>query len=215
MPAAIAPPPAVTESRVRLSRISWDTYERLLAELDERSIRLTYDRGELEIMSPSQRHERFKRLIGRIIEEVTLELGIPLMSCGSTTWRQRLQERGLEPDECYYIAHEAQVRGIEEVDLERDPPPDLAVEVEITRSALDRMAIYASLGIPEVWRYDGHSLRVAVLQPDGTYATVDKSPSLPLLTLSVVERFLTESVGRDETAWMREVRNWVRKSLLR
>lgn len=213
---AVASPPerqVLSEPRVLLSNISWETYERLLEELDNRPIRLTYDRGDLEIMSPSEPHERFKRLIGRMIEQLTLELDIPMRSCGSTTYRSQLEARGLEPDECYYIANEQRVRHKKAADLKVDPPPDLAVEVEISRSALDRMAIYASLGVPEVWRYDGQRLRVSVLEEDGQYADAPRSPSFPFLPLDVIERFLGESEGKDETSWMRSFRDWVRESL--
>jgi Uma2 family endonuclease len=201
------------ERRVLLDNISWETYERLLVELDNRPFRLTYDHGALEIMTPSRRHEKLRRLIGRMIDQMTLELGIAIDGGGSTTYRKQLEERGLEPDECYYVANAERMRDREEVDLEQDPPPDLAVEVEITRSALDRMAIYASLGVPEVWRYDGKSLTVAILQNDGTYTESPDSLSFPFLPLSAIERFLGESKGKDETRFIREFRDWVRESL--
>lgn len=101
VPTSSHPTAVEGEQRVLLSNVSWQTYDRLLLELDNRAVRLTYDRGALEIMSPSKRHERLKRLIGRMVEELTLELDIPISSCGSTTWRREIEARGLEPDECY------------------------------------------------------------------------------------------------------------------
>lgn len=210
-PAHPTAPPDL-EGRVVLQGISWETYERLLSELDSRPIHLTYDRGSLEIMSPSREHERFKTLLGRLVEQLTLELEIPIASCGSTTWKSELLERGIEPDECYYVAHERLVRHGGDIDLATTPPPDLAVEVEISRSAVDRLGIYAALGIPEVWRWNGATLTVEVLE-GGSYRQSLESPAFPELPLDVAERFLRDSRGRDETGWTREFRDWVRDRL--
>src|SRR3954454_19090485 len=159
------------EPRIVLRGVGWEGYERMLELVGDRPIRLTYDRGDLELMVPSHDHERYKSLLGRLIETLTLELDLPCDAAGSTTWRKQLEDRGLEPDECYYLANAERVSG-RKIDLEVDPPPDLAIEVEISRSALDRMGIYAALGVPEVWRFDGETLRVAQLRADGTYADV-------------------------------------------
>lgn len=205
---AVAPTP--TEARVVLSGITWSTYEAILADMDNRPIHLTFDRGDLEIMSPSEEHERVKKLIGRMIEAMTEELGIPVRSAGSTTFRRQAKQRGLEPDECYYVASEPRVRGRGDLDVMVEPPPDLAVEVEISRSALDRMGIYASLDVPEVWRYDGAELRVETLQPDGEYARQPRSPSFPFLPLEEFQGFLDRRNETDETSWIRSFRVWVR-----
>jgi len=172
-----------TAGHVVLYNIGWSTYEAILADNGNPGTRLTYDRGTLEIMSPSEEHERCKKLLGRMIEAMTEELAIPIRSAGSTTWKSRIREQGLEPDECYYVASESRVRGRKEVDLTVDPPPDLAVEVEITSRWVDKMPIYAALGVGEVWRYDGKALRVEQLQADGTYARQPRSPSFPFLPL--------------------------------
>jgi len=108
---------STTEARVVLSGITWSTYEAILADMDNRPIHLTYDRGALEIMSPSEEHERVKKLIGRMIEAMTEELNIPIRSAGSTTFRREAKQRGLEPDECYYVASEPRVRGKDDFDL--------------------------------------------------------------------------------------------------
>jgi Uma2 family endonuclease len=160
--------PSEREARVVLRGVSWSTYEALLADVDAPGSRITYDRGDLEIMSPFDEHERFKRLIGRLIETLTEESEIPIRSSGSTTFRSEPKRRGLEPDESYYVANEPRVRGRDEIDLAVDPPPDLVVEVKITQSAIDRMPLCAALGVPEVWRYDGRSLQVVQLQPHGS-----------------------------------------------
>ena len=199
-----------SETRVVLSGISWPTFESVLAETRNHGTRFTYDRGYLEMMSPSREHERAKRFIGRMIEAATEELGIPISSAGSTTLKAEWDERGLEADESYYIANESRVRGRDEIDLRIDPPPDLAVEVDISSSSLDQLGIYATLGVPEVWIYDGASLKVFQLQSDGTYAQQTVSPAFPFLPLDEVERFLARRDETDETSWVRSFRAWVK-----
>ncbi len=198
---------------VLLHGVRWTTYVALLEDMGNRHIRLTYDNGDLEIMTVSPRHEWSKTLLGRMIEAMTEELNIPLRSGGSTTFKKELQEKGLEPDECYWVANEFAVRGRADLDPDIDPPPDIAVEVEISRSALNRMGIYASLRVSEVWRSDGQSIIVAQLQDDGTYAQVARSPSFPWLPLDELSRFLVASATMGETAWIRSFRSWVRTVL--
>jgi Uma2 family endonuclease len=202
-----------------LHGISWTTYERLLVELEEshQHHRLTYDDGDLEIMSPSPKHERFKKLMGRLIEAMTEELRIPISSGGSTTFKSALLKKGLEPDECYWIANEAKVRGMDEFVWGQDPPPDLAVEVDITRSALRRFGIYASLGIPEIWRWKKNRLVFHELVPatgaNGDYREIAKSRSFPFLGPEPLTRFLLEAHATDETTWILKFRAWVREEL--
>ena len=199
-----------SETRVVLSGISWATFESVLADTKNHGTRFTYDRGYLEIMPPSREHERAKRFIGRMIEAATEELGIPISSASSTTLKAEWDERGLEADESYYITNESRVRGRDEIDLRVDPPPDLAIEVDISSSSLDQLGIYASLGVPEVWLYDGISLKVLQLQPDGTYTRQTQSPAFPFLPLEEVERFLARRDETDETTWIRSFRAWVK-----
>jgi Uma2 family endonuclease len=203
-----------TEARFVLHGVSWQFYEACLAEIGDRSIRLSYDRGSLEMMSPSDEHERLKHLLARLIDVVTEELEIPIRGAGSTTWRKEDLARGLEPDECYYVQHELVLRGRDDVDLSVDPPPDLAVEIEITRSAVDRMGIYAGLQVPEVWRYDGQTLSVFWLDEHGEYQQRDRSPTFPFLPLAEVTRFLDARNETDETTWVRSFRRWVRDHIL-
>jgi len=212
MASATVSPPVQSRDHeyVLLHGVRWSTYEALLEDMGDRHIRLTYDDGSLEIMTLSLRHERSKTLIGRMIEAMTEELNIPILSGGSTTFKQQLKKKGLEPDECYWVANELSVRGRADLDLEVDPPPDIAVEVEVSRSALDRLGIYAALSVSEIWRSDGHQIIVEQLQDDGTYARVDRSPSFPWLPLAELGRFLGESATMDETRWIRSFRAWVR-----
>ncbi|OHB73485.1 MAG: hypothetical protein A2V70_20495 [Planctomycetes bacterium RBG_13_63_9] len=198
-----------TAGHVVLQNIAWSTYEAIVAENRNPGTRFTYDRGTLEIMSPSKEQQRCKKLIGRMIETMTEELGIPIRSAGSTTWTSEARQQGLEPDECYYVANESRVRGRDEIDLAVDPPPDLAIEVEISSRLIDKMPIYARLGVPEVWRYDGRTLQVEQLQRDGTYARQDHSSAFPFLPLAEMTRFLDRRNATDETSWIRSFRQWV------
>lgn len=197
-----------SEQRFLLHNVDWQFYTMLRDALPDRPIRITYDRGKLEMMTVSREHERYKRLIGRLIEEFTATLDIPLESGGSTTWRREDLDRGLEPDECYYILNEPLVCDKEEIDLSVDPPPDLAVEVEISRSLMDRVSIYGALGVPELWRYDGDVLRVCQLQ-NGVYVERDRSLNLPQLEPAVVLRFLKLRETTRETACIRAFREWL------
>jgi len=147
-------------NHVVLRQISWPTFEALLADLGDHRARIAYDQGTLEIMSPSPKHERLKKLLARLIETFTEELDIDILSCGSTTLKSVLKEKGVEPDECYSVQNEGVVRDKDEIDLEVDPPPDLAVEVEVTKSSLDRRGICAALRIPELWVHDQKKLQV-------------------------------------------------------
>jgi Uma2 family endonuclease len=192
--------------QIVLHNISWSTYEGILGDVQDRAIHLTYDRGDLEIMSPSDEHERMKRLVGRMIETLTEVRGIPIRSAGSTTFKKQLLKRGLEPDECYYIANEARMRGRDTIDLDRDPPPDLAVEIDITRSSLNRMDIYAALGVPEIWRCEDARIVIHILQDDGTYSKGVASLSFPDLSLAQFNGHLARRNDTDETSWIREFR---------
>ena len=202
------------EHRFLLPGVDWEGYEALLKMIGDGRTRITYDRGDVELMSPSQDHEAYAELIGRIILTVTEELRIPCCSLRSTTWRKKVVDGGLEADNCFYLASLAQVGGKKDIDLNIDPPPDLAIEIEISRSALNRLRVYAGLGVPEVWRFDGERLVVHVLQSDGAYKTVPASPSVPAVRPDEVVRWIHECADGDQIEWDRRLRAWVRDELL-
>jgi Uma2 family endonuclease len=192
-----------------LGDVDWQTYTRLLRIFaGRRSPRLTYDRGVLEFMSPSFEHEIDADLLGRFVVVLTEELGLPIQAGGSTTLRRRRRRRGLEPDRCWWIANEPRVRGKRQIDLRVDPPPDLAIEVDVSRSSLDRMSIYAALAVPEVWRLSGGQLTVQLLQPDGNYAA-GASRVFPGLDTAVLLSFLGLRGQVDENGVVRQFRAWV------
>jgi Uma2 family endonuclease len=203
-----------TGERILLHDVSWQTYETLLKEFDGRPIRITYDRGELEVMTLSHGHESYAELFGRLILALTEELNIPLHSGGSTTFKRKAKKKGLEPDKCYWIQNELFMRGKKDFDIHSDPPPDLAIEIDITHSSLDRMAIYAALGIPEIWCFDGQSLQVYHLGRGRKYRRVDRSLAFPFLPPAEVLRFLRASDTQGETSLGRSFRLWVREKLM-
>jgi Uma2 family endonuclease len=193
--------------------VPWRTYERLLRIFDDRHLRITYDRGALEIMTLSPEHERFKSLLGYFIIILIEELGWNIASFGSMTMKRRRRQRGLEPDQCYWIQNELLVRSRDDIDLRRDPPPDLAVEIDWTRSALNRLGVYAAMRVPEVWQYDGQSLRVQLLGPDGQYAEGAQSRAFPFLPVAEVARILSFRGTMSEMELLRTFRAWVRQHI--
>jgi len=187
-------------------------YSQLLRAFAERpGIRLTYDRGRLEIMSPLLKHDDDAYFLGRLAVVLTEELELPLKAGGSTTMRRQLRQRGIEADESFWIANADRMKGRRRLDLRTDPPPDLAIEVEVTHSALDRLSIYAALRVPEVWWLKGDVLTFHVLGADGTYTSADHSRSFPQVTPADLLRFLNEArQAGDENPVIRAFRKWIR-----
>jgi Uma2 family endonuclease len=203
----------IAEQRVILSNVSWQTFEQLLKELgDKRATRLAYNEGLLEIMSPLGPHENSNRFIESLIGAIADELNLNLKRFGSLTLKREKKLKGAEPDSCYYIQNEPLVRSKQEIDLDNDPPPDLVLEIDITSGSLDKRPIYAAVGVPELWRYDGKKLEVFVLQPSkGNYQPANQSPTFPWMPLDVIPRFIRQSLVDGETATLRTFRAWVRE----
>ena len=191
------------EQRVAISSVSWQTYGALVDEVQAAGKRMTYDRGVLEIMSPMFAHESAKCLLGRMIERFTEIRGIDLVSSASTTFRRSDLQRGFETDESYYSAHAAEVRGKHRIDLAIDPPPDLVIEIEVTGSAIDKLELFASMGIPELWRYDLDRLWLGHLSK-GSYVRGDESQQLGGFPVALAEQLLARRGTESETALIRE-----------
>lgn len=206
---AVASPPAVyPDERVVVRRVSWETYERLLADDEGRRVpRISFDRGEMELITPSKAHELDSKAIIRFVDFVAVALGIPVQSTGSTTFRRKDLKRGFEADGSFYIQNEEWVRTRREAELSVDPPPDVVLEMEMSRSALDKLTLFASIGIPEVWRCDGE--RVTNLLRDGeAYRESSASAAIPALTGEVLTRFLMLSRTMASTEWGQAVIVW-------
>jgi Uma2 family endonuclease len=205
------PHPRQDNPKVTLQGITWQTYQSLVQDLESQPAkRLTYDNGMLEIFMPLPPHETYKRLLGRLVEIVTEELDLEIRSLSASTWSRKDLLKGVEADECYYIRHEAAVRGKMEIDLSMDPPPDLAIEIDISSPSLPRLPIYAALGVPEVWQFDGDSLKILGLAAT-EYVAQGQSLALPMVTVEVVQRLLVQAQEMGETSWAKAVRQWVRE----
>ncbi|MGK7897463.1 MAG: Uma2 family endonuclease [Xenococcus sp. (in: cyanobacteria)] len=203
----IAPP----EEIIHLSGISWQTYETLLEELSDRRLRLTYNRGNLEIMAPSPEHEFNKTLMGRFVETLAEESEIQIYPLGSTTFKKP-QLSGAEPDECFYFYNIVAVRGKKRLDLTKDPAPDLIVEIDVTSSSYNRLQVYTDLGVKEVWIYNGESLTIKQLQNDN-YITSQSSQFFPNLAIAEIANFLKQAETTDYLELVKAFRHWVRNQL--
>lgn len=200
----------VSQQHIVLDGMSWGFYERLLEDIGDRPIRVTFFEGTIEIMSPLFKHEIVKGAISRLIETLALDLGINLLPAGSTTFRRRDKSAGLEPDECYYLKNAAAVRGMERFDPKKFPPPDLAIEVDITSRSIPRQPIYAALGVPELWRFDGKNLEVMILGKNG-YMSADSSIAFPFLKMSQFSQFVHRLLKEDSVIVLKDFRQWVAK----
>jgi len=199
------------EQRFVMHGVSWNTYELLLADLASHSWpRVTYDQGRLELTSPSDEHEQYRRLLGRMIDIWTLEKRIPIRSFGATTFKREASQRGIEADECYYVRNEALVRGRRGLDLDADPPPDLAFEIDVSASSLGKLELYAALGVPEVWLFTGEMLTMYEFRSDA-YQTVDVSLNLPGFPAADVAHWIARAAAEDETQWAASFQDWVRQ----
>lgn len=202
------------DQRVVLHDVDWAVYEALLASREARQGRvlLSYDRGRLTIVSPSQEHEINAERLGLLIRLAAAGMGLTCLGIGRTTLKREGLHRGKEADTAFYLANEPKVRG-RVVDLEIDPPPDLAVEVEATHEDPGMLTLYAALGVPEVWRFDGEALRVYALQDDHTYVPASASLGLPLLPLDELPRWLERAEPAGESIMTLEFLDWVRGTL--
>jgi Uma2 family endonuclease len=217
--APASPPPVRVEPpaeghRVLLHNVSWASYVAIGNALSDRpGLRITFERGNLEIMTTSPQHEIYKKWVSRLIETIAEECGLAIVSAGQMTFQREDLSRAIEGDDCYWIAHEPQMRHKLTWDPTHDPPPDLVLEIEVSRSALNRMSIHAALGVPEVWCFDGESLRVYHLQPDRTYQLADHSLAFPGIPLSGLLAFLQRSETTDSLTFLRTLREWLRNRL--
>lgn len=196
--------------QVVLHGVSWETYERLLIEHEGSSgTRFTYDQGELEIMVLSPKHEALKHTLALLVEVIAEESNIDVYGLGSTTFRREDLARGFEPDACFYIEHAELMRDKDEIDLTADPPPDLVIEIDITHPSLDKFPIFAAVGVPEIWRYDGATLTIFTLHRDRHLRSAT-SAVLPATTGQMLTQFMTESKTLKRPVWLRRLREWVR-----
>ncbi|MEH2336262.1 Uma2 family endonuclease [Nostoc sp.] len=199
----------LAEQRTVLYNVSWETFEALLRDTGEdRGSRFAYDCGVLEIMTPLFEHENPKIQFDRLIFVLAVELKIKIRSAGSTTLKRQPITKGIEPDTCYYIQNEPAIRGKQELDLRIDPAPDLAVEIDITSSSVNKFNIYAALGVAELWRYDGKVLKFYQLV-ESEYIEINLSIAFSLISVTDMNRFIQQSKIMDEIDLVQSFRAWV------
>ncbi|MBW4535080.1 MAG: Uma2 family endonuclease [Pleurocapsa minor HA4230-MV1] len=198
--------------KVILYDLSWDEFEAILVDLGEsRSSRIAYDQGRLEIMTPLPEHEVNKVYVSNFVEILLEELDIEFCPLGSTTFKNQIMFKGIEPDSCFYIQNEAVVRGKNRLDLTIDPPPDLALEIDITNRS--HPEIYQSLGVPELWRYEKNKLQILLLI-EGKYVESLTSRNFPNLPLTeVIPQYLIQCRSEGRNKGMRAFRSWVKEQL--
>jgi Uma2 family endonuclease len=202
--------PPTSSSQLVLHDIDWETYEKLLEIFAEHpALRMTYYKGTLELMTPLAEHERYSWTLGRLLVVLSEELGLEILGLKSTTWRSQPKAVGKEADECFYIQNEATVRGKLKIDLTSDPPPDLAIEIDVTNSSLDKLAVYAELKVPEVWRWQDGKLTVNILT-DAGYIESETSLAFGSFPIKELTRFMQLDSQKGENARLREFREWVR-----
>ena len=202
------PPPA--GQTVLLNHISWKTYESLLEDhLDSSAPRFAYDRGVLEIMSPSPEHERANRNLAMLVEVFFEEWGLDIGNFGSTTYKREDIERGFEPDSCFYIENEPLVRDKDRLDLDVDPPPDLVIEIDVTSFSLNKLPLYASIGVPEIWRYEDAEIEVLLLE-GGSYRKSLESRCLSGVQDATLTDLMRKSNTLRRTEWLKKIREAAR-----
>jgi Uma2 family endonuclease len=213
MPAVARKTPAAkadSGQRIVLYGIDWKAYKTICDAVVDRHVRMTYDGRALEIMVTSFKHDRYSGYFALIIFTIARFYRRKIANCGSFTHQRDDLKRGFEPDQCFYLANLAAIKGKKEIDLSKDPPPDLSIEVDVSRSSLDRMAIFAAFGVPEVWRFDGKTIQVYVLK-NGSYEAVAASPTFPEVPIAGLVHFLELGVREDDTTMVEELEKWLAK----
>jgi Uma2 family endonuclease len=215
-----APPPVALLSGAQpgqcltLPGLSWDQYRSIRAVLADRpAVRLTFDEGTLEIMVTSPWHEILKKRLSRIVEILAEELAKPFATAGNMTFQQEELEKALEADDCFWFKHEAQMRAKATWDAHSDPPPDLALEIEVSRRVSKRPAIYASLKVEEVWCSDGDKLTIYQLDAAGEYQAAATSRVFPDFPVDKLSAFIRPDAAKDVLTFTRELRAWIRAQL--
>ncbi len=191
---------------ILLKDVTWQEFENAISK--HRETRLAFERGMLEIMAPLPEHEYFKEAIGDLVKDLALELGINYETLGSTTWKREKFLSGAEADNCFYIQSLPFLRDKLNINLEIDPPPDLVIEIDITNKSLDRLQIFARLGVPEVWRYDRLLLRIYHLI-DGLYIEMENSLAFSNFSIKLVPDFIRQNLSRDRLLLRRAFKDWV------
>ena len=198
------------ELAVELMNVPWSEYLAFLHSLGDMHVRHYYAEGVLHVMSPLHQHDWIKGLVGRFIETLAYDQNIAIKSIGSTTITSERGERGFEPDEAYYFASEPKVRGKLDFEPDRDPPPDLVIEIDVTNSSQGKLALFAAMKIPEVWLHDGQELHFLQRHRNG-YRDAKQSLAIPYLSPEDITRFLSRHGEMNETQLVKQFVAWARR----
>jgi Uma2 family endonuclease len=194
-----------------LDGITWQTYQAILKDLGEHRVaRLAYERGILEIIIPSELHEFISRLLEAIVRALTEELNMRIRGYGSTTLEREDLARGVEPDACFYIQNIDRVLGRRKLEIETDPPPDLAIEVDITSSSRRRFEIYLQLKIPEIWQYTEQNGIIIYQLQNNKYVECEFSPTFSMVSGANLLQFLQLAETEDDNEAIRSLRQWLK-----
>jgi len=189
--------------------VAWDDYEELLDQIGEaHGLRISYNDGTLKVMSLSPAHEKYADFIKSLVVHIRLRLRINILFFGSATMRKRKESKGNEPDACFYVKTAAAIGNRIEIDFTVDPPPDVVVEVDIHHDSTDNYPIYAALGVPELWRYDGWEAAIFHLQ-ENDYVEAKASLALPMITSAVLTEYLARMRQEGEFAAIIAFDEWL------
>ena len=193
--------------------VPWDEYDEVLLQTEDKSAyRVSYNDGILKIMSPRPDHEYPKDVALRLATIYADEFDIMLESYGSTTYRRRKKAKGAEPDTSFYVQNAARMVARREIDLEKDPPPDVVVEVDTTNESIEKFVIYAALEVPEIWRYDGEHFEIFALDGE-RYREVSNSLALPRINANILTEYLERGKVEGQTAMLKAFRRYLRNEI--
>lgn len=196
-------------SEIYLREQTWADYEDITESVGEASgLRISFDGENVKIMTLSTKHEKYVRLIERLIDNVSMRKRIKVLSFGSATIKSSRQERGSEPDCCFYVQNAELVARLDTIDFSRDVPPDVVVEIDIHHFSLDKFEVYSKLRVPEFWLYDGERMKIYQLE-GGNYSAVKKSLALPILTDEVLTDFLNRLEKFDQYEILLDFEKWL------
>ncbi|MCA9794465.1 MAG: Uma2 family endonuclease [Candidatus Eremiobacteraeota bacterium] len=191
-----------------MANVDWDGYCKIYKAMAPNRIRITYDQGRLELMSPSPEHERIKSQLSCILEALFMAFEVDFLNGGSTTFNSQLLDKGFEPDECYWLTHLEQVADLSTYDTQTSPPPDLGIEVDVSSSSMNRAGLYAAFGVTELWRYEqDETIRLLRLE-NGVYHPVARSLFLPRVEPTQVGEFVEMGKTLITSRLIREVQKW-------
>jgi Uma2 family endonuclease len=204
------------DQHLAVTEVTWEDYEQLLDWRDKgrRPVRITFDSGSMELVTHGNLHERYKSILGRVVSALCEELSVPMVLGGNCTIRREDLDRGFEPDDWFYLGSTAtrmiEVTATRSLDFRSDPPPDLAIEIEITRGLLARLPLFAAVKIPELWRFDGSRFDIWSLQSNGEYTLAEYSRYFPTVTAAAINGCLFDLAALDDAARLRRFREWIR-----